>query len=364
MSYYCKKCNKYWNYPVENCVFCGERTYEVISTKNYVTGYTKVHVPSAGNEKVPYYIYLLEDENGIKSFKKSYEKYETGDEISPIKEINDKVKVGIVGTGLMGSQIAEHLILCRYETILKTREEKNEKMIFSKIEKNISKGLSETEVSQYLRYLSTTTDYSDFSDCDVVIDATTENLEVKREVFKILSNTCRDTTILATNSSSISIDYISIDTPKPENCIGMHFFNPVRKMDLVEIVVGEKTSKRTKDVIIKFAKDLGKIPIMVKSSPGFIVNRLLLPQINEAAKLLEEGVASKEDIDLATKLGLNHPMGPFELADFIGIDICVSILEVLSKELKDVTIKPVDILYEMVNEGKLGYKTKEGFYKY
>jgi 3-hydroxybutyryl-CoA dehydrogenase len=361
---YCRKCDKHWNYTVEKCIFCGNATSQLNNKKNRVIGYTKVSIPSAGNEKVPYFVYFLEAENGIKSFKKSYEKFEIGDVIDSEEIEKNKMKIGVVGTGLMGSQIAEYLILHGYETVLKTRDKRNKDLVFSKIEKRVSKGLSEIETSKCLQSIQITGDYVDLSDCDIVIDASAENIAIKKEVFKNLSSVCGTNTTLATNSSSISIDEIAASTSIPENCIGIHFFNPVRKMDLVEIVIGEKTSEEVKDRVFEFIKDLGKNPIFVKNSPGFIVNRLLLPQINEAVKLLEAGIASKEDIDMAVKLGLNHPMGPFELADFIGLDTCVSILEILSEDLINKNLKPAGLLYNMVKEGKLGYKSKEGFYKY
>jgi len=361
---YCKECDKHWNYPVEKCIFCGNATSQLSSKKNQIIGYTKVSISSAGNEKVPYFVYLLEDENRIKSFKKSYEKYEIGDMIDSKEAQKSKLKVGIVGTGLMGSQITEYLILQGYETILKTREERNKDLILSKIKKRVSKDLNEIEIFNCLQFLQITADYLDLSNCDIVIDASAENIDIKKEVFKKLSSICGSNTILATNSSSISIDKIAAATSAPENCIGIHFFNPVKKMDLIEIVIGKKTSGETKERICEFIKDLGKIPIFVKNSPGFIVNRLLLPQINEAVRLVEAEIASKEDIDTAVKLGLNHPMGPFELADFIGLDTCVSILEILSEDLQNENLKPAGLLYEMIKQGKLGYKSKEGFYKY
>lgn len=361
---YCKECDRHWNYRVEKCIFCGTATSQLNNKKNQVIGYTKVLIPSAGNEKVPYFVYFLEAENGTKSFKKSYEKFEIGGVIDSEEILKNKLKIGVIGTGLMGSQIAEYLILHGYETVLKTREERNKELIFSKIEKRVSKGLSEIETSKCLQFIQITGDYLDLFDCDIVIDASAENIDIKKEVFKNLSSICGDNTILATNSSSISIDKIAASTSTPENCIGIHFFNPVRKMDLVEVVIGEKTSKEAKEKVFEFIKNLGKNPILVKNSPGFIVNRLLLPQINEAVKLLEAGIASKEDIDMAVKLGLNHPMGPFELADFIGLDTCVSILEILSEDLQKKNLKPAGLLHKFINEGKLGYKSKEGFYKY
>jgi 3-hydroxybutyryl-CoA dehydrogenase len=191
-----------------------------------------------------------------------------------------------------------------------------------------------------------------------------EDIKIKKDVFNELSKTCRTTTIFATNSSSLSIDKIAEGISNPERCIGMHFFNPIHKMDLVEVVIGEKTSPVIQDTVVAFASDLNKKPIVVKNSPGYIVNRLLLPQINEAIHILESGISTKEDIDNAVILGLNHPMGPLQLADFIGLDICLSILEVLSNELDKNKYRPAKLLYDLVRNGKLGYKTKEGFYKY
>jgi 3-hydroxybutyryl-CoA dehydrogenase len=248
--------------------------------------------------------------------------------------------------------------------LIKTRYEGKKDQILLEIKKRISRNLSETETLKCLQSITITANYVDLSDCDIIIDASVENIDTKKEVFRDLSNVCGDNTVFATNSSSISIDKIATVTAIPENCIGIHFFNPVRKMNLVEVVIGGKTAKATKETAFEFIMELGKIPILVNDSPGFIVNRLLLPQINEAVKLMEAGIASKEDIDKATKLGLNHPMGILELADFIGLDICVSILEVLSDELQNENLQPAVMLRKLVSEGKLGYKSREGFYKY
>ena len=181
---------------------------------------------------------------------------------------------------------------------------------------------------------------------------------------KILSEICDKKTIFSTNTSSISINKIAEITDRPDRFIGMHFFNPVHKNDLVEVILGEKTSIESKNRIIEIVKNLNKKAIIIDNSPGFIVNRLLFTQINEAIHLLEEEKTTKENIDSAIKLGLKHPMGPFELADFIGLDVCLSILEVLYLELKNNNYRPAQLLYKMVEDKKLGHKTGEGFYKY
>jgi 3-hydroxybutyryl-CoA dehydrogenase len=365
MKYYCNNCKKYWNYPVDRCIFCGGSIEQSEDSMCQVIGYTKVHTPSSCNQTVPYYVYLLEDEKGLRFIQKSPKKYEIG-EIFALSGENTfkKRKVGIVGTGLMGSQISEFLILQGYNIVVKTRNKSSREEFLSKIKKKISKQLKEAEIQIYLNNLQISFEYSDLSDCDIIIDASIEDITVKKEVFQALGEICDDNTILATNTSSIPIKDISSVTDRAENCIGMHFFNPVKKMDLVEIVVGENTSEKTKDKVIEFTRELGKKPIVVKDSPGFVVNRLLLPQINEAIHLFERGIATKEDIDSAIKLGLNHPMGPFELADFIGLDVCLSILEILHNDFENESSKPAKLLYKMVKDGNLGYKSGKGFYNY
>ena len=364
MHYYCKKCNKSWNLPVERCIFCGNEIDIINETVYEVMGYSEVNVPSKGNEKTPYYVYILKDKNGNKIIQKSFSKYQIGDRFELESETLRRLTVGVVGSGLLGSQIAEYTIQYGYLTMVKTRSEARKDVIYAKIKKQISKRLTEEEIDRCLQKLKITTDYSDMEKCDVIIEAVAEDVDVKKNLFRELSKVCMNSTIFATNTSSLSIDDIAKATDRPDKFIGMHFFNPVHKMDLIEVVIGESTSDKTRDEIVGLVIDLNKKPIVVKNSPGFIVNRFLLPQINEAIRMFEEGIANKEDIDAAIKLGLNNPMGPFELADIIGLDICLSILEVLADGLGNDRFKPANLLYEMVNDGKLGYKSGEGFYKY
>lgn len=364
MTYYCENCKKYWSHEVKTCIFCGAETRTIDESAYKVLSSTKVHVPSKGNENVPYFVYLLEDKNGQKVIRKSDHEYRIGDEVNLDVAAVSRYAVGVIGSGLMGAQIAEYLVQIGYPVILKTRSRESIDGITSKIQKKLSKKLQEQEVAQCLEKLIITTGYSDLKDADIVIEASKEDLDVKKEIFSELSRVCKPTTIFATNSSSLSIDALAEVTDRPDRFIGLHFFNPIHRMDLVEVVLGTKTSDTTKEFAITLAQDLKKQPIVVKNSPGFIVNRLLLPQINEAIRLLGDGIASKEDIDSAVKLGLNHPMGPFELADFIGLDTCLSILDVLYTGLGDDHFKPAPLLRQMVDQGKLGYKSGEGFYTY
>ncbi|MCD4822853.1 MAG: hypothetical protein K8R11_12560 [Methanococcoides sp.] len=364
MHYHCKECEKSWSYPLENCIFCGNELTVSDPSDYKVIGCTEVNVPSIASESVPYYVYLLEDENSNRLIQKSSRKYEMGD----LFELNDisfsQLKIGIIGSGLLGSQLAEYVLQHGYLTILKTRSDENRSQASNKIKKHISKKLSDKEVEKYLTNLEVTTDYSDLYDCDIVIEAVSEDIRIKKEVLAQLSSVCKEDAIIATNTSSISIDLLADVSLRPDRFIGMHFFNPVQKMDLVEVIIGKQTSIETQDKIVQFSMDLNKKPVIVKNCPGFVVNRYLLPQINEAVKMLEEGVATKEDIDSAIKLGLNHPMGPFELADLIGLDVCLSILEVMSEGFNDDKFIPSKLLIEKVNEGNLGFKTGEGFHKY
>lgn len=364
MVYHCANCNKYWNHEVKTCIFCGTETRKLEESEYTVLSYTKVHVPSKGNENVPYFVYLLQDKNNQKIIRKSDNQYQIGDRINLDKVAAAKFSVGVIGSGLMGAQIAEYLIRAEYPVILKTRSQESIPKINSKVRKKLSKNFPELKVEEYLENLVITTDYSDLSGAALIIEAAKEELQAKEEIFSALSKVCETDTIFATNSSSLSIDALAEVTDRPEKFIGLHFFNPVHRMDLVEVVIGTKTSDTTEKFALDFAQDLKKKPIIVKNSPGFIVNRLLLPQINEAIRLLGDGIASKEDIDSAVKLGLNHPMGPFELADFIGLDTCLSILEVLYAGLCDEHFKPAPLLKEMVRQGKLGFKSGEGFYCY
>lgn len=364
MAYYCHGCERWWNYPIKECIFCGGDVQEVIETKYQVIGFTQIHVPSTENPKVPYYNYLLEDKNGNKIIIKSVTEYKIGDgiDLEKFEKKKDIYRVGVVGTGQMGYGIAECILRNGHYMIIKTRSEKDS--IISKFKKRLSKDYTEEQMNEILKKLKVTLDYSDMSDCDIVIEAVPEDLDAKKVVFEELSKYCVEKTIFATNTSSISIDEIAESINRSEKVIGMHFFNPVSRMDLIEVVIGDKTLEYTQKWVLNFAQDLQKSPIVVKNSPGFIVNRLLLPQINESILLLEEGVAKKEDIDKAMKLGLNHPMGPFQLADFIGLDICLSILDTIYTNLGNEKYKPAKTLVKMVKDGKLGFKSGEGFYKY
>ena len=281
------------------------------------------------------------------------------------------MKVGILGRGTMSSGIVQVFAEKGNEVVMFVRsiDEANPRGSVKTIEKGLSKLVQKERITQEfmdntLGNISITTNYEDLKDCDLVIEAISEDMNVKRETFKKLDELCKAETILATNTSSLSITEIANSTNRPDKIIGMHFFNPVPMMKLVEVIKGIATSDETKNKIIEISKGLGKSPVEVEEAPGFVVNRILIPMINEAIGIYAEGVASATDIDDAMKLGANHPMGPLALGDLVGLDVCLAIMDVLYSEFGDSKYRAHPLLRKMVRGNILGRKTKKGFYEY
>ncbi len=277
-------------------------------------------------------------------------------------------KIGIIGAGTMGGGIAQVAAQSGFEVVLEDVSEEYVRAGFAKIKERLEKRVVEgklesEEKDRILSLIRTSASLSDCRDADLIIEAVVEKEDIKEEIFKELDNICPDGTIFATNTSSISITRLAHVTKRQGSFAGMHFMNPAYAMKLVEVVRGLLTSDETVGLITAVAKRMGKTPIVVNDSPGFVSNRILMPMINDAIFCLQEGVASKESIDSIMKLGANHPMGPLELADFVGLDVCLDILEVLHAGLGE-KYRPCELLRKMVAAGKLGRKSAEGFYEY
>ena len=280
-------------------------------------------------------------------------------------------KVSILGRGTMALGIVQIFAEKDFEVNVWVRsiDESNPRGSISPIAKSLEKLVAKEKITQdhmdkTLSNIIITTKLDDVADSDLVIEAISEDMAVKKETFKKLDELCKESTILATNTSSLSITEIANSTKRPDQVIGMHFFNPVPVMKLVEVIKGLATSDETKSTIIEISKDLGKTPVEVAESPGFVVNRILIPMINEAVGILSDGVASAVDIDEAMKLGANHPIGPLALGDLIGLDVCLAIMDVLYSEYQDSKYRAHPLLRKMVRANLLGRKTKEGFFKY
>jgi len=277
--------------------------------------------------------------------------------------------VGVVGAGTMGNGIAQVFAASGFQVILQDITEEALQRGLGTIEKSLERMLSKEKISaddkaNTLANIRTVTSLEALADADLVVEAASENIDIKDQIFKDLDRICKPEAVLATNTSSISLTRIARVTRRPEKVIGMHFMNPVPVMKLVEVIRALQTSDEVYQLIDDLSRQIGKVPVEVNDSAGFVSNRILLPMINEAIYAHYEGVATVEAIDEVMKLGMNHPMGPLALADLIGLDTCLSIMEVLHEGLGDDKYRPCPLLRRMVDAGYLGRKSGKGFYEY
>ena len=281
----------------------------------------------------------------------------------------DVKRIGVIGAGTMGRGIAQVCAASGFDVVMSDISADAVAAGLAAIEKQLARAvekerMSAAEKDAVLSRIETVTGIEEMAGADVCIEAATENPEVKLELFRSLEAVCREDTILASNTSSISLTKIAGACARPERVIGMHFFNPVPLMKLVELIRALQTSDATFEAAQSLAARLGKTAVAVADSPGFVVNRMLVPMINEAVYALAEGLASAEEIDLAMKLGLSHPIGPLALADLIGIDVCLDVMDVMYREFSDSKYRPCPLLRKMVDAGRLGRKSGRGFFDY
>jgi 3-hydroxybutyryl-CoA dehydrogenase len=278
-------------------------------------------------------------------------------------------KIAVVGAGTMGNGISQAFAQAGFDVALtdvaQAQLDRAMKTVAGSYDRLVQKQkMSEADKAAALARIRPTTDIAAVKECDLVIEAATENLDLKLKIFRQLDELAPAQAVIATNTSSISISRLAAATKRPDKVIGMHFFNPVPVMALIELIRGLQTSQETYAAVEAAAKKIGKTPVQVRNSPGFVVNRLLCPMINEAAFALGEGLATAEQIDQAMKLGANHPIGPLALADLIGLDVELAVMQVLFEGFKDPKYRPAPLLVEMVEAGYLGRKTKRGFFSY
>jgi 3-hydroxybutyryl-CoA dehydrogenase len=281
----------------------------------------------------------------------------------------DIKNIGIIGAGTMGNGIAQVCAISGFSVTMVDVNEQAVKRGVDTIGKNLARVLAKQKITQAevdaaQSRIKTALSADALKDADILIEAATENLDLKRRIFADMDKIAKPGAILASNTSSISLTTLAAKVSRPDAVIGMHFFNPVPVMQLVEVIRALQTADATFEAVAALAKKLGKTPVAVKNSPGFVVNRLLVPMINEAAFALYEGLATAEDIDTSMKLGAAHPMGPLALADLIGLDVCLSVMEVLHEGFKDSKYRPCPIWREMVDAGYLGRKSGRGFFRY
>jgi 3-hydroxybutyryl-CoA dehydrogenase len=278
-------------------------------------------------------------------------------------------RVGIVGSGIMGSGIAEVAAKAGADVVLRSRQQATADAMVAALEKSLTKQvdrgkLEQAEATAILGRVTATSSLNDLADCDLVIESVVEDLAVKKELFRELNHICKDDAIIATNTSTLPVIEMAMETHKPELVVGVHFFNPAPMMALVEVVRSIATSDETVNTVKEFAEACGKSPVEVKDRAGFIVNALLFPYLNNAVRMLESGTASRDDIDTAMKGGCNFPMGPLALLDLVGLDTSLAILDALYDEFRDPNYAALPLLRRMVTAGQLGRKSGQGFYDY
>lgn len=361
----CGACDIAYAYPIESCTFCGGPLDKLPPVEGEVLAVTEVSVPSLGHEDVPYWCALVRGADGRHAIVKRDQPVSAGERVARgAAEEGLTLSCGIVGSGVMARGLAELLLSRGHRLVWVGRSLQRLESARVKVVERLGRVMDEEDLQATLSRLRQTEDMGALAECDLVIEVVVEDLEPKKAVIEEIERHVSPACVVATNTSALPLDALSADMKHPERFGGMHFFNPPTRMRLVEVVRAPATSGETDRFLAEVAVALGRIPVRVAAGPGFVVNRVLMPLLNEAVRTLEDGIAPAEDIDEAVRLGLNHPMGPLALADLIGLDVVVSIMEDLHARLSDEAYAPRPLLRELVAAGKLGRKTGEGFYRY
>ena len=363
--YRCESCGRDYAYELDVCTFCRTPLEHHAGGDGTVLAVTQVDVPSLGHEDVPYWCALVRGENGCQVLIKRDVTIEAGATVSlAAVEAEELLVVGVLGTGIMGRGLVELLLSRGHDVIWVSRSEDALAKGRGRVFDRLARVMDSDELDGVSAHLVTSADPAVLVRCDLVIEAVVEELGPKVEALAHAEAAMRPDAVLATNTSGLPLDELSRGLARPERFGALHFFNPPNRMRLVETSTCGATSPQTSEFLDDFSRSLGKIPVRVAQRPAFVVNRVLMPLINEAVRSLEEGAASAEAIDEAIRLGLNHPMGPLALADLIGLDVVLSIMENLVARTADEAYDPRPLLRQMVAEGKLGRKTGEGFHSY
>lgn len=363
--YACAQCDRGYAYAIASCSWCGRPLDRLEPASGTVEAVTIVSVPSLGHEEVPYWCALVRAADGSATILKSDVALTVGDMASLAGPVAaDLASVGIIGTGIMGRGLTELLLQRGHSVVWCGRTAAGLDRASAKVIERLSRVMDNEQLATATSLLSTSIDFAALAECDIVIEAVAEEMDTKMSVLAQVEAAMRTDAILTSNTSGLSIEDLSVVLQRPQSFGALHFFNPATRMRLVEIAVCSHTSSDTEVFLDAFARSLGKVPVPVAATPAFAVNRALMPLLNEAVRELEEGVASVEAIDEAIRLGLNHPMGPLALADLIGLDVVVDIMQNLAERTADESYAPRPLLRAMVAEGKLGRKSGTGFYPY
>lgn len=365
MSYLlCDDCGRRYHYELDACSFCRTPLREVVPREATVVAVTEVVIPAVGHEDVPYWCAIAEADDGSRRILKLDRPVAAGDVVPLGRDAEETLTVGVLGTGVMGKGLAELLLSRGHRVIWVSRTEDSLARAARKVLERLSRSLDEPQLVNAESRLVATTSLAPLAECDIVVEAVVEEVEPKRGVLGQAERHMRDDALLATNTSGLPVDELASALERPERFGVLHFFNPVPRMRLVEVARCASTSDRACAALEDFALSLGKQPVTVAARPAFVVNRVLMPLINEAVRSLEEDAAGAAEVDEAVRLGLNHPMGPLALADLIGLDIVVDIMDNLAERTGDESYAPRPMLRDLVGAGHLGRKTGSGFFDY